>query len=365
MMKQLPWTKTPVLVALMLAIASPALAQSADDAAAEARLRKVETEVRALQRQVFPGGDGKYFPAQVQPAQAASTAGAPASTPVSDLLTRMDSLEGQVQRLTAQSEENTNRLAKLEARYAASEANVAAPVASTVATTAPATSATVAAATPVTTPTVTSGAITNSNLAAMTGGASGAKPVATTPAATTAAATTSAAVTQAATKPAVAVPAAAKPLATTAAKPSPQRLAAVKAVAKPQTTDVGDDEYSYGFRLWEAKFYPEAQQQLKLYLEKYPRHARVSYARNLLGRAYLDGGDPTEAASWFYQNYQADKKGDRAPDSLLFLAETMRVRQDTRRACIALAQFADDYPREAAGRLKPQYDMTRGGLKCN
>ncbi|HMT46593.1 MAG TPA: tetratricopeptide repeat protein, partial [Novosphingobium sp.] len=118
-------------------------------------------------------------------------------------------------------------------------------------------------------------------------------------------------------------------------------------------------------RLWEAKFYPEAQQQLKLFMEKYPRHARASYARNLLGRSYLDAGDPTEAASWFYQNYQADKRGDRAPDSLLFLAESMRRREDTRRACIALAQFADDYPKEAAGRLKTQYDATRGALKCS
>lgn len=370
MMKQLPWTKTPVLVALVLAIASPALAQSAGDATAEARLRKVEAEVRALQRQVFPGG-GKYFPAQVEPAQPASASGAPASTPVSDLLTRMDALEGQVQRLTAQTEENANRIAKLEARSAATgEAAPATPGASNAVpavSTAPA-AATPAVATPaaaapvttppVTTPTVTNGAITDSNLAAMTAGASGTKPAAATPAATPAAAPP-----KVAAKPAVTAPAPSKPA--PAAKPSPQRLAAVKAIAKPQTTDAGDDEYSYGYRLWEAKFYPEAQQQLKLFLEKYPRHARLSYARNLLGRAYLDGGDPTEAASWFYQNYQADKKGDRAPDSLLFLAESMRVRQYTRRACIALAQFGDDYPREAAGRLKPQYDATRGGLKCN
>jgi hypothetical protein len=39
----------------------------------------------------------------------------------------------------------------------------------------------------------------------------------------------------------------------------------------------------------------------------------VSYARNLLGRAYLDDDKPREAAPWFLQNYQADKKGDRAP----------------------------------------------------
>jgi TolA-binding protein len=46
----------------------------------------------------------------------------------------------------------------------------------------------------------------------------------------------------------------------------------------------------------------------------------VSYARNLLGRAYLDDGKPREAAPWFLQNYQADKKGARASDSLLYLA---------------------------------------------
>ena len=74
----------------------------------------------------------------------------------------------------------------------------------------------------------------------------------------------------------------AKPAAT---RPSAQRLAAVRAVVKPQTDDPGDDEYSYGYRLWDAKLYPEAEQQLKLFLDKYPRHPRVSHARNLMGRA--------------------------------------------------------------------------------
>ena len=151
----------------------------------------------------------------------------------------------------------------------------------------------------------------------------------------------------------------------TPARPSPQRLAAVSAIAKPQTSDPGDDEYSYGYRLWDAKFYPEAQQQLKLMIDKYPRHPKISYAKNLIGRAYLDDGKPREAAGWFLQNYQANKQGERAPDSLLFLAESVRQLYDTSRACIAIAEFADTYPREAANRLKSQYDATRGGLKCN
>ncbi len=317
-MKRLTLNK-PLLMVLTLALAAPALAQSAADPNLDARLRKLESEVSALQRVVFPGGDGRFFP-QMQPSQSGTTpAGSPASTPNADMLTRMDSLEGQVSKLTAQVEEDRNRMDKLEARLAALESAKSNPVPAT------------------------TGTATSSNTAAMSGGASATpapKPTATP-----------------APKPTAS--AAANP-----ADPSAKRLAAVRAVAKPQTDDAGDDEYSYGFRLWEAKFYPEAQQQLKLFLTKYPKHARLSYARNLLGRTYLDEGNPREAASWFLQNFKADEKGDRAPDSLLLLAESMRRLNDVNRACVALDQFEAKYPKEAAGRLLAQYTATKSGLKC-
>ena len=345
-------TKRPFLVALVLALAAPAavpaLAQSAAvqnaaNANAEARLRKVEAEVRALQTKVFPGGDGKFFPAQVQPGQPANNSiGAPATTPITDMLGRVDALEAQLARLTSQSEENANKLAKLEERL-----NALAPVAAAASVT----------------PAAIEASTTSDNLAAMTGGASASKPAVMTTVATTPA--TRPAATLAAKPVATAKAGAAKPAAAKPAAASPQRVAAVRAIVKPATNDAADDEYSYGYRLWEAKFYPEAQQQLKMYLDKNPRHSRVSYARNLLGRAFLDDGKPDEAARWFLANYQASKTGDRAPDSLLFLAETMRLRKDTNRACVALAQFVDDYPRESAGRLKAQYDTIRAGVKCN
>ena len=297
----------------VLAMASLAVPASAQDASTDARLKKAETEIRALQRKVFPGSDGKYFEPEVSAAQpTGTTATRPSTTAVTDILARLDALEGQIARLTSQTEENTNAITQLGTRLGALE--------------------------------VTTGAA-----------AAAAKPAAVE---VTPTPTPTPSQTAARTPPPP--PPAAKPTGPTA-----QRLAAVQAIAKPQTDDPGKDEYDYGFRLWDAGFFPEAQQQLSLYVEKYPRHAQISFGRNLLGRAYLDGGKPAEAAPWFLKNYQTDKQGARAPDSLLYLAETMMAQKDTKRACIALAEFGETYPVVATGRLKSQYDADRRKVKCN
>ncbi|KHK92566.1 hypothetical protein LK12_07245 [Novosphingobium malaysiense] len=304
--------------AMLVAGAVPAMAQENVDS----RLKKVEAEVRALQRKVFPGPDGKFFEPEISATPTPSSVpGQPATTPVTDLLTRMDAVEAQMAKLTAQIELNTNRIDQLEAKLGGGlPPAAAAPTASTT----PAGESAQPAA--------------QSNLNAMSGGAS-AGPAPTAPAA--------------------------KPVETKPAPPSSSRLAAVQAIVKPQTDDPGDDEYVYGYRLWDAKFYPEAEQQLKLFLEKYPKHRRASWGRNLLGRAYLDDGNPGEAAKWFLQNYQTDKRGERAPDSLLYLAVAMKQMKDTKRACIALAEFSETYATEAAGRLESLYNSTRNGLNCS
>jgi TolA-binding protein len=150
----------------------------------------------------------------------------------------------------------------------------------------------------------------------------------------------------------------------TAGAPSAERLAKVRAVVKPQTDDPADDDYSYGFHLWQAGLYPEAEQQLKLYVDKYSSHREISYGRNLLGRAYLDDGQPKIAAGYFLENYQKDPSGARAADSLLFLSESMIALKDDTRACRALAEFSDKYPALAVGRLQDQYDKDRKQAGC-
>ncbi len=304
---------------------APAFAQ---DSAAEARIRKVEAEIRALQRKVFPGGDGRFFEPQIAPgttAPATSTPSisAPSTTAVTDILVRLDALESQLQALTARSEEQANGLAQMESRLLVLETAANAPI----------------------------------NPAPLT--ASAPQPAATTPAFVPAASTPAA-------RPSVQTAPTPTPASTTAiSAPSASRLAAVQAITKPQTADAADDEYSYGFRLWNAGFFPEARQQLTKYVEQNPNHVRVSFGRNLLGRAFLDDNLPEEAARWFLKNYQANKNGDRAADSLLYLGASMIAMKDTKRACIALAEFAETYPLIASGRLASEYQANRAKVKCS
>jgi len=290
-----------------VALTSP-VPSFAQEEITEARLRKIESEIRALQRNVFPGGDGRFFEPQIVSGQPnGSNTRAPSTTAVTDILARLDALEMQVQRLTALSEENTNSLNQMAARLSALEA---APPPVVTAQPEPAEEE----------------SANDSNLGAMTDTSS--EP-------------------------------AAEPVG-----PTEARLAAVQDISKPETEDPGDDEYSYGFRLWNAGFYPEARQQLTKFVEEHPTHWRITYGRNLLGRAFLDDGQPEDAARWFLRNYQADRQAVRAPDSLLYLAESMIALGDTNRACIALAEFGDTYPAVATGRLSDKYESNRQQVAC-
>lgn len=319
---RIPRNKPGRAVAAMLALGlgasllpAPAMAQDDD------RVRRLEAQVRALQRAVFPGGDSRFFEPEVstapsqQPAQPVST---PSESAVTDMLGRISAIEAQLARLTAASEVNANALSELSMRVDALEA--------------------ARQATPLPPSASETGVISVPGSGdSGAGSRSGELPPQSS----------------------------AVPQDAPSGGPSPQRVAAVEAIAKPATGDRGDDEYVYGFRLWEAGFYPEAQQQLAMTVENYPDHWRTTYARNLLGRAYLDAGDARTAATHFLQNYQADRQAARAPDSLLYLAESMIAMGDTNRACIALAEFGDTFPALATGRLQQQYAGNRNRVDCN
>ena len=305
------------------ALSASAVAQ---DANIDGRVGKLEKEMRAVQRQVFPAGAGKFIAPDIQSPTATKPENTTTTSATSDLLVRVDALEAQLATLTGQVEQQGNNMRGLEARLKILEAQLAsaqlasAPQETEVPATAQATTA------PSVLPT-----------AAPAPAAVTVKP-----------------------KPVVA---AAKPVAT-AAKPSAARVAAVAAIERPATGDAFDDGYTYGFRLWEAKFYPEAQATLEETLKAYPKHRRASFLRNLLGRAWLDDKKPATAVKVFYDNYKADPRGERAPDSLFFLGSALTDLGKTAEACEAYGELTRAYPDVASGRLAERVTAGKTRAKC-
>ena len=293
-----------ILGSAALALSVPAMAQ---DANIDTRVGKLEKEMRAVQRQVFPNGAGRFVEPDIQSPTAPSTTSSSTTVTV-DLTARVDALEAQLATLTGQVELQGNNMRGLEGRLKALEIQMAAQAASPV------------------------------------------EKVEPTVTPTAAAPKTKASVVP--TKPA------------TSAKPNPARIAAVAAIERPASGDAFDDGYNYGYRLWAAKFYPESQAILEEIVTKFPKHKRASYARNLLGRAWLDDKKPATAVKVFYENYKADPRGDRAPDSLLFLGSALTDLGKAAEACEAFGELAKAYPDAATGRLSERLTSGKTRAKC-
>ncbi len=282
------------LGAATVAVAAAMPVAQAQDAAVGKRVERLEKEMRAVQRAVFPGGAPTFFEGEIAPDNTPGVRSS--SAPVADLTARVDALESQLQSLTGQTEQNAFQLRELEKQFTAYKAEMEkrlAPPAEAVAT--PASLA----------PTV--------------------RPT-TTP--TTAAAPVK------------------KPDPKPAAKPSTPdaaRLALVKKVEIPASGNETKDAYDYGYRLWEAKLYPEAQAQLKQVVTKWPTSSTASFAQNLLGRAYLDEGKPSLAAVAFYNNYKDRPSGARAPHSLMYMGVALDKLGRKADACKAFRELQDVY----------------------
>lgn len=300
-----------VLVAAMIAatlgFAAPARAQSA----VESRVTRLESEMRAVQRKVFPGGVSPTVEPQITaPPVAVDGPGTPAGGAITDLTARVSALETNLRSVTGQVEQTGHRLRQLEEAFAAYKT------------------------------------ATDARLKALEGGE-----------ATTAGETAPPPVTT--TRPAAG---ATPPPAAT--RPDPARAAALKAIERPSTGDDAEDDYTYGYRLWAAKLYPEAEKELKAVADKYPKHRRASFAQNLLGRAYLDEGKPSLATLAFYDSYKKFPDGERAPDSLFYLAQALVALKKPADACKVYSELESVYGSKLSATMKADVAKGRTAAKC-
>jgi TolA-binding protein len=278
------------------------------------RVGKLEKEMKAVQRTVFPGG------APVQPDIVGNTGpsiatGNAASTPIVDLTARIDALEKGLASLTGQVEQTGYRgrqadeaIKRLEARLVTLEGDTPASV------------------------------------------TDGATPAVAIPSQQSAA--------NELPRPSVS---ANRP----APKVDPARRTEVAAVEMPSTGDDAEDKYTYGYRLYLAKLYPEAEAKLKEFVIKYPSHRRWSYAQNLLGRAYFDEGKPALASVAFYDNYQKAPKGERAAESLTWLGQSLTKLKKPADACKVYDELQEVYGARLAPDLKAKASKGRADAKCS
>ncbi|WP_308222967.1 MULTISPECIES: tetratricopeptide repeat protein [unclassified Sphingomonas] len=273
--------------------------------------------MRAVQRKVFPGGAGQTVEPQITaPQQSGGAPGTPASGVVTDLTARVNALESQQSALTGQIEQTQYRLRQLEEAFTAYKRSTDARLkaledgASAVGGTAPVTGI---------------------------GPTTGATPRPTTPRPTTPAPTTSA----------------------------PAPTTPVAGVERPSTDDAAEDAYVYGFRLWQAKQYDKAIVELRSVVQKHPKHRRASYAQNLLGRALLDQGKPALAATAFFENYQKMPNGERAPDSLYYLAQALvKMKKPASEVCKVYDELTQVYGDRLSEAMKMDVATGRSASKC-
>jgi TolA-binding protein len=294
--------------AAVASLSSIALAQRQPPPSPEQRIDRLERQIQQMQRQVFPKG---------RPADTAGFAAEPAATQSSviSLDQRLDALERQVADLVRLSEENGNRLRTVEGgltqlkadqdqRIGALEQRMSA-----------------ASAVPVETP-ATIG------------------PPATAP-----------------TRPKTTPP---KTSTSTPPAGGPE-----SGSATTPADDAGEEAYSQGFHQWEDGQYDQAISTLKAFTAAYPRHRRVSFANNLIGRAMLDKGDARGAANALLANYRTNPAGERAPDSLFYLGQALMKLGQPGQACKAYAELDAVYGAKIRPELKKLETDAKAQAQCN
>src|SRR5436309_10385599 len=84
----------------------------------EGRVGKLESEMRAVQRKVFPGGANQYVQPEITaPQTQAQAPGVPATSALADLTARVTSLEEQLTSLTGQVEQSGYRTRQLQDQF--------------------------------------------------------------------------------------------------------------------------------------------------------------------------------------------------------------------------------------------------------
>jgi TolA-binding protein len=324
-MKEFFMRSLPVIaLAVLLALDAPGFAQTANPPL-DRRIDKLESEMKAVQRKVFPGGNPRYFEPEITAPEAApdGPAGLPASNPLTDLSVRVGEMERQLRTITGQVEANEFKLRQLEAslqrmkgdhefRLNTLEGNPTAP------------------------------------------------PSAETP-------------------PGVAVEAPSGPPAEVI-KPAPAAPASQAAVAQPEAAPAepkpapkapGTAKAATAAEAWQAAYaqviaknWPATEQQMRAYLVDWPRSTRIPQAQYWLGRSHAERNEHAQAAEAYLKVYNNHPRSDRAADSLIGLANALIGIKNPAQACRVLGELDSVYGSQLSAMQKNDAAALRTKARC-
>lgn len=268
----------------------------------EQRIERLESQLRQVQRQVFPRG---------QPAATAGFSDEPAATQssVRTLNDRLNGLERQIADLVRQSEENGHRLTVIQAELAKMRTDQDDRI----------------------------GALERAAAAAQVPTAGIASNAISSPAVTT----------------------------TTLPPPAAVATVPGSTVAASNAPDAGELAYDEGYQLWRTGKYDAAISSLRAFSSAFPKHRRKSWADNLVGRSLLDKGEPRAAAEALLANYRSNPKGERAPDSLYYLGQALMQLRQPGQACKAYSELEDVYGSSMRAELKRLLPAAKSEASCS
>ena len=160
-------------------------------------------------------------------------------------------------------------------------------------------------------------------------------------------------------------PAPSKPRVQTASASTPDLPAKTAIVTKSDEADPGEDSYSEGFHLWNDGKYDQAITALRAFTSAFPKHRRVSFANNLIGRSLLDKGQPRAAAEALLANYRSNPRGERAPDSLYYLGQALVKLKQPGQACKAYAELEEVYSGSVRADLRALVAKGKADANCS
>jgi tol-pal system protein YbgF len=142
---------------------------------------------------------------------------------------------------------------------------------------------------------------------------------------------------------------------------NPSGTGAQQMVMAPTNTPKDEYDLAYGYVL--RKDYALAEDSLRAFVKKYPNDRLAADAGYWLGETMFQRQKYREAAEAFLDMSTRHERSAKAPDSLLRLGQSLAALKEKEAACATLAEIPRKYPR-AAGNVKHSVEREQKRVGC-